>query len=105
MAPLPFLYQRIAPGNPAIVATKLFVFLNGFLHNRLLFSYKFLEGSYLDILCLMFLLILPVSLEKVSVAPVKSYDELKTLDLWHSLQKVFQKLGSPPLSGVAVSYF
>ncbi len=83
VTPLPFLYQRVALGNPAIVATKPFVFLNDFLHNRLLFSYKLPDGCYLDFPYVMFLLILPMSLEGVFVAPARSYDELKTL--WHSL--------------------
>ncbi len=86
---LPFLYQCVAPGNLAIVATKPFVSLNDFLHNRLLFSYKLPDGSYLDFLYPTFLLILSMSLEEVFMALARSYDELKTLDLWHSLQKVF----------------
>ncbi len=46
----------------------------------------------------MFLLILPMSLEGVFVAPVRSYDELKTSDLWHSLQKVFHFISIFPYS-------
>ncbi len=98
MAPLPFLYQHIAPINPAIVATKPFVYLNDFLHNRLLSSYKLPDSSYLDILDLMFLLILPRSFEGIFVAPARSYDELKTLDLLHSLQKVFHLISIFPYS-------
>ncbi len=98
LASLPFLYHRVAPGNPAIVATKPFVFLNNFLHNRLLFSYKLPDSSYLDFLYVRFLLILPMSFEGVFVAPARSYDELKTLDLWHSLQKVFHLISIFPYS-------
>ncbi len=114
MTPLPFLYQRVAPGNLPIVTTKPFVFLNDFLHNRLLFSYKLLDDSYLDFLYVRFLLILPMSLEGVFMAPARSYDELKTLDLWHSLQKVFHlisifpynpgTLAGPHCDGLAASW-
>ncbi len=98
MTPLPFLYQRVAPGNPAIVATKPFVFLNDFLHNRPLFSYKLPDGSYLDFLYVRFLLILSISFDGIFVAPARSYDELKTLDLRHSLQKVFHLISIFPYS-------
>ncbi len=85
-------------GNPAIVATKPFLFLNDFLHNRLLCSYNLPDGSYYDFSYPTFLLILPMSLTKVFVAPVKSYDELKTLDLWHSLQTVLRLISIFPYS-------
>ncbi len=65
MALLPFLYQCIALGNPTIVATKQFVFLNNFLPNHLLFSYKLPDGSYHDFLDPMFPLILSMSLNEV----------------------------------------
>ncbi len=60
MTPLPFLYQCVAPGNLAIVVTKPFVFLNDFLHNRLLDGYELLGESCLDFLRAMFLLVLPM---------------------------------------------
>ena len=46
----------------------------------------------------MFLLILPMSLEGVFVAPARSYNDLKTLDLWHLLQKVFHLISIFPYS-------
>ncbi len=98
MTPLPFLYQCVAPGNPAIVETKPFVFLHNFLHNRLLFSYKLPRGSYRDFLSLMFLLVFLVSLKRTFTALTRSYSELKTLDLWHSLQKVFHLISIFPYS-------
>ncbi len=65
VAPLPFLYQCVGPGNPAIVTTKLFVFLNDFLHNRLLNNYKLPGGSYYDVLLM--------SLERISIFRTRSY--------------------------------
>ncbi len=103
VTPLLFLYQRVALGNPAIVATKPFVFLNDFLHNHLLSSYKLPDGSYLNFPYAMFLLILPMSLEGIFVAPARSYDELKTLDLWHSLQNVFHLISIFPYSPGALT--
>ena len=71
VAPLPFLYQCVASGNPAIVATKTFVFLNfflnfflDFLHNRLLFSDKLPGGSYFDFLYLFRKYLFSVCLQK-----------------------------------------
>ncbi len=98
MTPLPFLYQHLTPGNPAIVVTKPFVFLNDFLHNHLLFSYKLPGGCYFDFLYARFLLVLLVSLERIFIVPTRSYSELKTSDLWHSLQKVFHHISIFPYS-------